>query len=65
MTALLARFRYWLARRRKLYHVLLTYDDGGVWLAGPMTHFGAELFVVGRMWDDRARRVASARIVQP
>lgn len=66
MRGLLTRYRHWRARRAKLFHVLLRYEDGGTWVAGPMTHFGAELFIVHRLWpEQRGRRVVSARIVQP
>lgn len=50
--------------RKPSAYVLLRYEDGGGQWIGPMDPFVAEVFVVHRQWDDRARRVVSARIVR-
>lgn len=49
-------------------HVLITYKDGGTFMAGPMDQLAADMFIIHRLatWPHyNGRAVASARLVLP
>ena len=44
--------------------VLLTYEDGTQYVAGPMSYDSATAFVYYRMYDERAKRVVRAKVIR-